>query len=190
MKNLLLILFSVCFFSVQATDTLTVYMRPNKSLFIRTNWDDKKDLLLLCIPGWNNQQFNFNSTFFIPKTQKTEALRKNFKLPPRFHWCGDSTGVIHMYSNAKRSELYILSGNHGYNGTTITLPGHNFTKDDIGKKFKGKYYIAKINSKDSFSVLPKISKKEIPEAESLKPLVNFRGTRIPLYLLLPLDVRR
>ena len=178
MKKLMIVLSVVCFFAVQATDTLTVYLRHNKSLVVRTSWDKQNDLLLLCVPGWNNKQFNFNTTYLIPKTQTTESLKTRFRLPKTFHWCGDSTGVIHMYSDAKRSELYILSGNHGYNGTTITLPGHNFTKDDIGKKFKDKYYIAKIDSKDSFSVLPKIPKKEIPEAKSLKPLVNFPGTRL------------
>ena len=178
MKTLLIVLFAVWISALQATEKLTVYMRHDKSIAVRTNWDDKNDLLLFCAPGRNNRQFNFSSSCIIPKTQTMESLKRRFKLPPIIHGCGDSTGVIHMYSDAKRSELYILSGNHGYNGTTITLPGHNFTKDDIGKKFKDKYYIVRIDSKDSFSVLPQIRKKEIPEAKNLKPLINFRGTRV------------
>ena len=79
-------------------------MRKNKTLAIRTNWDEKKDLLLLCGPGWNNKQFNFDSTYLIPKTQTLESLMKRTsKLPKSFHWCGDSTGVMHMYPDARRS---------------------------------------------------------------------------------------
>ena len=179
MKTLLLLFFSVSLSCVHAKDILSVRMRENKTLAIRTHWNDQKDLLLLCGPGWNNKQFNFSSTYLISKTQTMDSLmQRSSKLPKSFHWCGDSTGVMHMYSNAKRSELYILSGNHGFNGTTITLPGHKFTREDIGKKFKDKYYIVKINSKDSFTVVPQIRKKEVPEAKSIKFFPNFPGTRL------------
>lgn len=179
MKVLLFFFCSVCLFAVHANNTLSVFMRKNKTIAIRTNWDEKKDLLLLCGPGWNNKQFNFDSTYFIPKTQTLESLMKRTsRLPKTFHWCGDSTGVMYMYPDPKRSELYILSGNHGFNGTTITLPGHKFTQKDIGKKFKDKYYIAKINSSDSFTVIPQIRKKDVPEARNIKTFLNFPGTRL------------
>lgn len=178
MKILPAVILFFCTSLSVAQDSFTIY-RPDKAVvFIRSHWDKQTDHILRCSIGTNNKQFNFHSAYLVPKTFKTESLKYSRNLPPKFHECSDSPGVIKLYPDPKKDTLYILSGNHGYHGSTITMPGHNFTGKDIGKKFKGKYWIVKINSKDKFSVLPSIRKKDVPEAKNIQPLRNFRSLRI------------
>ena len=158
-------------------EEMSVFLTQSKSLYIRRAWSASEDLLLLCGLG-GNKQFNFTSTFLIPKSTPEKDIPHKFKLPMRFHWCGDSVGVMHLYPHPDKRTIYILSGNHGYNGTLVTLPGHGYKKEDAGKKLDATHWIARVDSPDKLVVLPAIGKKALPKATELKPFHNFTATRI------------
>lgn len=159
------------------TETMTVYLTPGNTLYMRSSWDAKQDLFRVCGLGWNNKQFNFSHTALVDKKMTDTDLMVKGKYPGRFHWCGDSVGVTHLYADAPRKGIYILSGNHGYSSTEITLQNHGYTKADIGKKL-GSSWIAAIISKDKFKVVPGLPKAEVPKGAAAKSVINFRGTRI------------
>ena len=125
-------------------EEMSVFLTRSKSLYIRRAWSASEDLLLLCGLG-GNRQFNFVSTFLIPKSTPEKDIPHKFKLPMRFHWCGDSVGVMHLYPRPDQRTIYILSGNHGYNGTLVTWPGHGYKKEDAGKKLDATHWIARVD---------------------------------------------
>ena len=174
----LIFLFTFAFAAfLTGTETMTVYLTSGSTLYMRSSWDAKQDLLRVCSLGGNNKQFNFLYSSLVDKKVTDTDLMIRGKYMGRFHWCGDSVGVTHIYAEPPRTGIYILSGNHGYSSTEITLPDHGCTKADIGKKM-GSSWIAAIVSKDKFKVVPSLPKAQLPKGAEGKTVLNFRGTRL------------
>ena len=163
---------------LRGAEEMSVFLTKSSSLYIRRAWSDSEDLLHFCGLGGNNRQFNFLCTGLIPRSLPEAAVPYKMKQPPRFHWCGDSVGVMHLYPHPDKRTIYILSGNHGFNGTEVTWPGHGYKAEDAGKKLDGSHWIARVISPDKLVVLPAIGKQALPKAAAFKAFYNFPATRI------------
>ena len=175
MKKHILALLLLAAAALAGAETMTVCLRGSV-LYMRSSWDEKTDLVRICGLG-GNKQFNYSYSALVDKKIPDSDIMLKGKYYGRFHWCGDSTGVMHTYPEAPRKGVYILSGNHGYSGSEITMPGHGYTKDDIGKKSNKSHRICGVLSKEKFRVLPAISKGAVPGAAAVKTFLNFQATR-------------
>lgn len=165
------------FLHLALLNAMSVYLNSDGKLAIRRNWSKTQDLLLLCNLGQNGQ-FNFSAAGVVSKTASDEKVLKEGKFLWKFHMCGDAVGVMYLYPDQSKSEMYILSGNHGFIGSVINLPGHGYNAKDVGKKYGKKHWIAKINSQDEFTVLPAVTKKDVPKKTKFRSSGNFKATRI------------
>ena len=163
--------------SITMLKAMSIHLDDNGKLAIRRNWSKTQDLLLLCNLGQNGQ-FNFSAAGLVSKKAADEDVLKNGKFQFKFHMCGDAVGVMYLYPAPPKPDMYILSGNHGFVGSVITLPEHNFQAADIGKPYDKKHWIAKINSKDEITVLPAVTKKDLPKKTKFRSSGNFKATRI------------
>ncbi len=175
MKHLFSVLLIFAAAVIAGAETMTVCLQGN-ILYMRSSWDEKTDLFRICGLG-GNKQFNYSYSALVDKKIPDSDLMIKRKYFGRFHWCGDSTGVMHIYPDPAKRGVYILSGNHGYTGSEITLPDHGYTQADIGKKISEKHWICQIVSKDKFRVVPLMRKREFPKAQEIKNFNNFRATR-------------
>ena len=177
MKKLFLFLSFSAAFLLAGNETMTVCLRGN-TLVLRSPWNETYDLCRINGLG-GNKQFNYSYTALVEKKVSDDDLMVRGKYFGRFHWCGDSTGVMHIYPDPARRGVYILSGNHGYDGSAVTMPGHGFTREDIGKKFGDSHWISGLDpkKKDVFHLIPRIRKKDLPKAVDIKNLANFQATR-------------
>lgn len=178
LKNIktIAVLFLIIIFS-QLHAGISACLHPDGKLAIRRNWDAANDLLLLCNLGQNGQ-FNFSAAGLVAKKASNQDALLNTKFKWLFHKCGDAVGVFYVYPDPKKDDLYIFSGNHGYHGTTVTLPKHGYTAADVGKKIGKKNWLAKVISPDEFIVLPAANKKLFPKHAKLRGSGNFKATRI------------
>lgn len=167
-----------------ASDTMTIFRSSGDTIYMRSAWSETQDLFRVCGLG-GNKQFNYTYTALVDKKVPDTDLMVKGKYPGRFHWCGDSVGVMHLYPDPAKRTIYIVSGNHGFTGSVVTKKDHNYTKADIGKKFVEGHWIAAVESKDSFKVLPALNKKDVPAGMTAKNFHNFQATRTVsrIYLL-------
>ena len=175
MKKHILALLLLAAAALAGAETMTVCLRGSV-LYMRSSWDEKTDLVRICGLG-GNKQFNYSYSALVDKKISDSDIMLKGKYYGRFHWCGDSTGVMHTYPEAPRKGVYILSGNHGYTGSEVTMPGHGYTQADIGKKLNETHRICGVLSKEKFRVLPVISKAALPKATAVKAFHNFQATR-------------
>ena len=175
MKKIFLFIGLLAVISLAGAETMTVALRGS-TLYMRSAWSDTHDLFRVCGLG-GNKQFNYSYSALVEKKVTDQDLMVKGKYPGRFHWCGDSTGVMHMYPDPNSRQIYILSGNHGYGGSEITMPDHGYTKADIGRKLDETHWICQIISKDKFRVIPAIKKAALPKAQEVKGFTNFQATR-------------
>ena len=176
MKKLLLlgaVLFSAL---LSASETMKVLLTTGNTLYMRSSWSATHDLFRVCGLG-GNKQFNYTYSALVEKKVSDADLMLKGKYFGRFHWCGDSVGVMHLYPDPTKKTIYILSGNHGYSGSEITQADHGFTKADIGREFGGKFRICAVLSKDKFRVVPSGKKADFPKAQKVTSFSNFQGTR-------------
>ena len=158
------------------SDTMTVLLTKSSTLYMRSAWNDTQDLVRICGLG-RNKQFNYTYSALIDKKVSDQDLMLRGKYYGRFHWCGDSVGVMHLYPDPAKRSIYIVSGNHGFTHSEVTKKDHGYTQADIGKNFIDGHKIAKIVSKDKFKVLPVLSKKAVPQDVTAKTVPNFQATR-------------
>ena len=105
MKHLVLFLLAAAAAVAGAVETMTVCLRGN-ALYMRSSWDEKTDLLRICGLG-GNKQFNYSYSSLVDKKVSDSDIMLKGKYFGRFHWCGDSTGVMHLYPDpAKRGRLH------------------------------------------------------------------------------------
>ena len=176
MKKLLLlaaVLFSAL---LSASETMKVLLTTGNTLYMRSSWSATHDLFRVCGLG-GNKQFNYTYSAIVDKKTSDTDLMIKGKYPGRFHWCGDSVGVMHLYPDANKRTVYILSGNHGYSGSEITQAGHGYTAADIGKKLGEKFRICAVLSKDKFRVVPSGKQTDFPKAQKVTSFSNFQATR-------------
>ena len=148
MKKHILALLLLAAAALAGAETMTVCLRGSV-LYMRSSWDEKTDLVRICGLG-GNKQFNYSYSALVDKKISDSDIMLKGKYYGRFHWCGDSTGVMHTYPEAPRKGVYILSGNHGYTGSEVTMPGHGYTQADIGKKLNETHRICGVLSKEKF----------------------------------------
>ena len=175
MKKIILFIGLLAVVSLAGAETMTVALRGS-TLYMRSAWSDTHDLFRVCGLG-GNKQFNYSYSSLVEKKMSDQDLMFKGKYPGRFHWCGDSTGVMHMYPDPNGRQIYILSGNHGYGGSEITMADHGYTQADIGRKLDETHWICKVISKDKFRVIPAIKKAALPKAQEVKGFTNFQATR-------------
>lgn len=156
---------------------MNVYLHDDGRLAIRRNWSKSQDLLLLCNLGQNGQ-FNFSAAGLVGKTAGDDDVLVKGKFQLRFHLCNDAVGVMYLYPGKTKGKMYILSGNHGFGGSIVTLEKHGFTQADVGKKYDENHWIAKVDSPNEFTLLPAVTKKELPKGAKFRHSGNFKATRI------------
>lgn len=176
MKTLYLFLCLVAGALTVSAETMTVYLTSGSQLYMRSSWSETHDLFRVCGLG-GNKQFNYTYSALVDKKVPDADLMLKGKYPGRFHWCGDSVGVMHLYPDPAKRSVYILSGNHGYTGSIVTRKDHGYTQKDVGKELIKGHWIAAIVSKDAFKVLPTLSSKQVPAGATAKTFHNFQGTR-------------
>lgn len=175
MKKFIIAAVALC---TAALNAMSVYLNSDGKLAILRNWNRSQDLLLLCNLGQNGQ-FNFSSAGFVSKNADAEEVLKNGKFQFKFHLCGDAVGVMYLYPvPADKTKMYILSGNHGFIGSIVTLKNHGFTQADVGRKYGKNHWIARVDSPDEFTLLPGVTKKELPKGAKFRSSGNFKATRI------------
>lgn len=174
MKKILLFLTALMLSTLNA---MSVYLSADHKLAIRRPWSESRDLLLLCNLGQNGQ-FNFSAAGLVEKKDSDQQVLIDGKFRWKFHSCGDAVGVMYLHPDPAKSTLYILSGNHGFTGSTVTMPGHGYTQADIGKKLGKSHWIARINSPDEFTILPAAAPKMFPKKTKVRGSGNFKATRI------------
>ena len=174
-KNFIVAVVALC---AAALNAMSVYLHNDGKLAIRRNWSKTQDLLLLCNLGQNGQ-FNFLSAGVVNKTASDEVVLKACKFQWKFHACGDAVGVMYLYPvPTDKTKMYILSGNHGFVGSIVTLKNHGFTQADVGRKYGKNHWIARVDSPDEFTLLPGVTKKELPKGAKFRSSGNFKATRI------------
>ena len=158
-------------------NAMTVCLRPDNRLTIRSSWSKTDDLLRVCNLGQNGQ-FNFVASGLVSKKASDEDVLLKEKFRWKFHICSDAVGVMYIYPDPAKPNLNILSGNHGFGGTIVTLPDHGYTEADVGKKLGKNHWIARVDSASEFTVLPAADKKMFPKTAKLRSSGNFKATRI------------
>ncbi|NLF93636.1 MAG: hypothetical protein GX564_07080 [Oligosphaeraceae bacterium] len=173
----LVLLLALLLGSAQSAE-LRVWKKSNEQLWLRWSWDERQDLLLHCGPGGNNRQFNYSSAYLIDRGLADADCFSSPALEHRIHWCGDSTGVMHMYPDADSNAIYILSGNHGYNYSIATVPQHGFTSADVGKSLLPGHYLLKVPDADTLWIVPPLKASADARITAVQPGYNYRATRI------------
>jgi|LSQX01.2.fsa_nt_gb hypothetical protein len=115
-------------------------LKNGNTVYIRSGFSEKEDLIVTVGLGRNNKQINFNGTFLLSSDVPVSAeMTKGAK---GIHGTGDDTPAIHINGT-------YIAGNHGTSiGLQVVCKEHGLTSSNLGSEWEDeagkKFYLIKI----------------------------------------------